>query len=68
MTDRSIANIVERTGRSADEAEQALAAQSALARLVEPGEVAAAVAYLCSTAAAAVNGQSIILDGGTIQS
>jgi NAD(P)-dependent dehydrogenase (short-subunit alcohol dehydrogenase family) len=68
MTDRSIANISERTGRSAAEAEQALAAQSALGRLVEPGEVAAAVAYLCSDAAAAVNGQSIILDGGTIQS
>lgn len=68
MTDRSIANIVERTGRSAADAEQSLAAQSALGRLVEPGEVAAAVAYLCSDAAAAVNGQSIILDGGTIQS
>lgn len=68
MTDRSIANIVERTGRSEADAEQALAAQSALGRLVEPDEVAAAVAYLCSDAAAAVNGQSIILDGGTIQS
>ena len=68
MTDRSIANIVERTGRIAAEAEQALAAQSALGRLIEPDEVAAAVAYLCSNAAAAVNGQSIILDGGTIQS
>jgi NAD(P)-dependent dehydrogenase (short-subunit alcohol dehydrogenase family) len=68
MTDRSIANVVERTGRSSAEAEQALAAQSALGRLVEPDEVAAAVAYLCSDAAAAVNGQSIILDGGTIQS
>ena len=68
MTERSIANIVERTGRSAQDAEQVLASQSALGRLVEPGEVAAAVAYLCSAAAAAVNGQSIILDGGTIQS
>ena len=68
MTDRSIANIIERTGRSADEAEEALASQSALGRLIEPAEVAAAVAYLCSDAAAAVNGQSIILDGGTIQS
>jgi NAD(P)-dependent dehydrogenase (short-subunit alcohol dehydrogenase family) len=68
MTERSIANIVERTGRSAQDAEQVLASQSALGRLVEPSEVAAAVAYLCSDAAAAVNGQSIILDGGTIQS
>ena len=68
MTERSIANSGARTGRSATEAEHALAAQSALGRLVEPDEVAAAVAYLCSDAAAAVNGQSIILDGGTIQS
>ena len=68
MTERSIANIIERTGRSAQDAEQVLASQSALGRLVEPSEVAAAVAYLCSDAAAAVNGQSIILDGGTIQS
>lgn len=68
MTERSIANIVERTGRSLTDAEQALASQSALGRLVEADEVAAAVLYLCSNAAASVNGQSIILDGGTIQS
>jgi NAD(P)-dependent dehydrogenase (short-subunit alcohol dehydrogenase family) len=68
MTERSIANIVERTGRSPTDAEQTLASQSALGRLVEADEVAAAVLYLCSDAAASVNGQSIILDGGTIQS
>ena len=68
MTARSVASIVERTGRSGAEAEAALAATSALGRLVEPDEVAAAVSYLCSDRAAAVNGQSIILDGGTIQS
>ena len=67
MTARTIANIVERTGRSAAEAEQSLVGHSLLGRLVEPAEVAAAVAYLCSPDAAAVNGQSIILDGGTIQ-
>jgi NAD(P)-dependent dehydrogenase (short-subunit alcohol dehydrogenase family) len=68
MTARSIANIVERTGRSPTDAEQALASQSALGRLVEADEVAAAVLYLCSDSALSVNGQSIILDGGTIQS
>ncbi|MDP9465200.1 MAG: SDR family oxidoreductase [Actinomycetota bacterium] len=68
MTERTIANIVDRTGRGETEAEQALASQSALGRLLEPDEVAAAVVYLCSNAAAALNGQSIILDGGTIQS
>jgi NAD(P)-dependent dehydrogenase (short-subunit alcohol dehydrogenase family) len=67
MTDRTIANIVNRTGRSEAEAEQALVEGSSLGRLIEPNEVAAAVAYLCSAEAAAVNGQSVILDGGTIQ-
>ncbi len=67
MTDRSIANIVELTGRSAAEAEDSLATQSALGRLLEPEEVAAAVSYLCSDEAAAVNAQSIVLDGGTLQ-
>ncbi len=67
MTDRTIANIVQRTGRSAAEAEQALVEGSSLGRLIEPDEVAAAVGYLCSDDAGAVNGQSVILDGGTIQ-
>jgi NAD(P)-dependent dehydrogenase (short-subunit alcohol dehydrogenase family) len=67
MTDRTIANIVQRTGRSAAEAELALVKGSSLGRLIEPDEVAAAVSYLCTADAAAVNGQSIILDGGTIQ-
>ena len=67
MTERSVAAIVARTGRSAQQAEAALASASPLARLVEPDEVAAAVLYLASDDAGAVNGQSIILDGGGIQ-
>ena len=37
---------------------------SAIKRLVEPAEVAAAVRYLCSDDAAFVNGTSLSLDGG----
>jgi NAD(P)-dependent dehydrogenase (short-subunit alcohol dehydrogenase family) len=65
MTERTVANIVARTGRTPAEAEATLA--GALGRLVEPAEVAAAVRYLVSDAAAAVNGQSIVLDGGNLQ-
>jgi NAD(P)-dependent dehydrogenase (short-subunit alcohol dehydrogenase family) len=67
MTTRSIARIVDRTGRSEQEAQRALAEASPLGRLLEPDEVAAAVFYLASPEAAAVNGQTLILDGGGIQ-
>lgn len=67
MTSRSVAAIVARTGRSPEEAETALVAFSRLGRLVEPGEVAAAVVYLATDGAGALNGQSIILDGGGLQ-
>ncbi|HZD66934.1 MAG TPA: SDR family oxidoreductase, partial [Acidimicrobiales bacterium] len=55
------------TGRSEAEARSALAAQAPLGRLVAPEEVAAAVSYLASPAAAPVNGQALVLDGGGIQ-
>lgn len=67
MTDRSIAGIVARTSRTEADAEAALAGAAPLGRLVEAEEVAAAVTYLTSDDAAAVNGQSIVLDGGGIQ-
>ncbi|MFE1953444.1 MULTISPECIES: 3-hydroxybutyrate dehydrogenase [Streptomyces] len=37
---------------------------SALKRLIEPAEVAEAVAYLCSPAASFMTGASLVLDGG----
>ena len=67
MTDRSIANIVARTGRSAEQAQAALAASSPLGRLLEPGEVADAIVFLASPAAAAITGQALVIDGGGIQ-
>ena len=67
MTDRSIAHIVERTGRTASQAEEALAAASPLGRLLEPDEVADAIVYLASPAAAAISGQALVIDGGGVQ-
>jgi NAD(P)-dependent dehydrogenase (short-subunit alcohol dehydrogenase family) len=67
MTDRSIANIVQRTGRTPGQAEEALAAASPLGRLLEPEEVADAIVHLASPAAAAISGQAWVIDGGGIQ-
>ena len=67
MTARSVERIVSRTGRDAAEAEAALAEASPLGRLLEPEEVAFAVAFLAAAEAGAINGQTLILDGGGIQ-
>jgi NAD(P)-dependent dehydrogenase (short-subunit alcohol dehydrogenase family) len=64
MTDATIANIERRTGR---DGEQALVAMTALRRLVEPEEVAFAVKFFAAPEAGAINGQSLIIDGGDVQ-
>jgi NAD(P)-dependent dehydrogenase (short-subunit alcohol dehydrogenase family) len=38
-----------------------------LGRLLDPGEVADAIVYLGSPAAASINGQALVIDGGGIQ-
>jgi NAD(P)-dependent dehydrogenase (short-subunit alcohol dehydrogenase family) len=67
MTTESVQRIVATTGRSEQEAEAALADASPLGRLLEPDEVAFAVAFLAAPEAGAINGQTLILDGGGIQ-
>jgi NAD(P)-dependent dehydrogenase (short-subunit alcohol dehydrogenase family) len=67
LTARAIARIVETTGRSESDSEQALSRQSPLGRLLEPEEVADAVVFLASEAAQAINGQALVIDGGGIQ-
>jgi len=67
LTRESVRRIVERTGRSEADAEAALAATTPLGRLLEPDEVAFAVAFLAAPEAGAINGQTLILDGGGIQ-
>jgi NAD(P)-dependent dehydrogenase (short-subunit alcohol dehydrogenase family) len=67
MTDRSVVRIAGTTGRSEEEAIDSLARSSPLGRLLEPEEVAHAVMFLASPEAAAINGQTIVLDGGGVQ-
>ncbi|HEX3930903.1 MAG TPA: SDR family NAD(P)-dependent oxidoreductase [Nocardioides sp.] len=66
MTDASVANIAAGTGRSEGEARDILAHMQPIGRLVTVEEVASAV-LLCVDNAA-VNGQGINVDGGTVQS
>jgi NAD(P)-dependent dehydrogenase (short-subunit alcohol dehydrogenase family) len=67
MTETAAARIAQRTGRTAAESVDALARLAPLGRLVDPDEVADTVVWLASSQAGAVNGQTIVLDGGGIQ-
>jgi NAD(P)-dependent dehydrogenase (short-subunit alcohol dehydrogenase family) len=62
----TVANIVAKTGRSADEARATLVAGNPQRRMVQPGEVAEAVAFLCLASAGAITGQSIAIAGGEV--
>ena len=66
MTDESVANIASGTGRSPEEARDILANMQPIGRLVTVEEVAATV-MLCVDNAA-INGQGINVDGGSVQS
>jgi 3-hydroxybutyrate dehydrogenase len=66
MTDRTVAGIAERTGRSLEEARAVLEAKQPNGRLVSVEEVADTV-WLCVNNAA-LNGQGINVDGGGVQS
>jgi NAD(P)-dependent dehydrogenase (short-subunit alcohol dehydrogenase family) len=62
----AVATIVRKTGRTADGARAQLAAANPQGRLVQPDEVAHAVAWLCMPGAAAMNGQAIAVAGGEV--
>jgi NAD(P)-dependent dehydrogenase (short-subunit alcohol dehydrogenase family) len=62
----TIDNIVKKTGRTREQAIEELVAHNPQGRLIKPEEVAEAVGWLCLPAAASVNGQSIMVDGGEL--
>jgi NAD(P)-dependent dehydrogenase (short-subunit alcohol dehydrogenase family) len=61
---RAVANIAANTGRSVEDARQALAANNPAGRLIQPEEVADAVAFLCRPSASAITGQAIAVACG----
>jgi 3-hydroxybutyrate dehydrogenase len=65
LVEGQIADQARTHGISEDEVvERIMLAPAAVRRLIEPDEVAEAVAYLCSPAAASVTGSSLVMDGG----
>lgn len=64
MLAKSVARITRTTGRSEAEARRALAAANPQGRFVQPGEVAATVAWLCGDQAGSITGQAISVSGG----
>jgi NAD(P)-dependent dehydrogenase (short-subunit alcohol dehydrogenase family) len=64
MLERSVANIVAKTGKSANEAVADLTAGNPQKRLIQTDEVAGAALWLCSDAARSVNGHTLSLSGG----
>lgn len=62
----SIERVVAKTGRSAEEARAEFVKSNPQGQLVQPGQVADAVAWLCGEGASAVTGQSISVAGGEV--
>jgi NAD(P)-dependent dehydrogenase (short-subunit alcohol dehydrogenase family) len=66
LVEDAIANIRKLTGRSAEQAREALTRTNPQGRLIQPAEVANAVLWLCLPGAESVTGQSIAVAGGEV--
>lgn len=64
MLGESVQRIVDKTGRTVEQARASLAATNPQGRFIQPQEVAAAVLWLCSETAGSITGQAISLSGG----
>jgi NAD(P)-dependent dehydrogenase (short-subunit alcohol dehydrogenase family) len=66
MLERTVANIVDKTGRDEAAARAAIAKDNPQGRIIAPQEVADTVMWLCGEGARSVNGQAIALSGGEV--
>ncbi len=66
MAQRAVDGLSSALGKTEDEARAMLTRINPLGRLIDPDEVAATVAWLCSPDAAAITGQSIAVAGGEV--
>jgi 3-hydroxybutyrate dehydrogenase len=62
----AVANISQKTGMTPAQARAKLAERNPQGRLVQPDDVADAVAWLCLPTSASINGQAIPVDGGEV--
>jgi NAD(P)-dependent dehydrogenase (short-subunit alcohol dehydrogenase family) len=68
MAEQTVQNIMQKTGRSRDEAIHSLVKDVPMARMIEPLEVAALATFLASDHARGITGQGYNIDGGTVLS
>ena len=66
--DQILADRSNATGKSQDDIASAMLATVPVGRFAEAHETGGVIAFLCSNAAAYINGQSIAVDGGRMQS
>lgn len=66
MLDRSVANIVGKTGKTVEQARESLLSGNPQKRFVQTDEVAGGALWLCSDAARSVNGHTLALSGGEV--
>jgi NAD(P)-dependent dehydrogenase (short-subunit alcohol dehydrogenase family) len=66
MTDRTLENIVAKTGRTHEEALQSLTKMNPQGRLIQPAEVTAAALWLCGPGSDSITGQAIAIAGGEV--
>ncbi len=66
MTRESVDRIMQKTGKSRDEAMAAILATTPQRRLITSEEVAHAVLSLCDEEARGINGEAVVIDGGAL--
>jgi NAD(P)-dependent dehydrogenase (short-subunit alcohol dehydrogenase family) len=66
MLERTVENIVSKTGRREAEARAALSQLNPQGRFVQPEEVANAVGWLCLPSSSSITGQAIVVAGGEV--
>ncbi len=66
LLDGSIAIVASKTGRSVEDVRASFARNNPQGRLVQPGDVAAAVIFLCGPGSDSMTGQAIVVAGGEV--